>query len=93
MRHQRLSMINYICLAAILITAAALFTETSSMPKPIRDPRYERAADAAAKILTDHVDPKKSKGVQYFEIMWIIQAAMHLAEQDMKQQWREPSKN
>jgi hypothetical protein len=58
-----------------------------------RDPLWENAADAAAKILNNHCDPKRSKGVQYFEIIFLIQQAMWLAEEESRHRWCEPSRN
>ena len=66
---------------------------TPEIPSPIHDPRYQHAAEAAIRILTYHFDASRPRGELYFEILAVIQAAMHAAEEERAACRLTPSNN
>jgi hypothetical protein len=60
---------------------------------PTRDPHYQRAAEAAIRILTYHFDASRPRGELYFEILFVIKAAMYAVEEDRAQCRFTPSNN
>jgi hypothetical protein len=55
--------------------------------------RYQRACQASAEILNQHVSPDKTKPAQFAEIVFCLMRMMQAVEDDLgKNPWR-PSEN